>query len=740
MIAGATATEIAPSIQAREIEHLRQRLLPLFMGLAVALAWMWLGNILMSRIPLNPSIWPSLILIATGALDLCLYLRKSHYHLTCWTLLLAITLTVGIMSYLYPQTLAVTLGILAIIMAHALLGSLASLAALVLNVAIVLIALDRAGGAALLSEMGTQVALFYGVAWITTVLAGWPLTTSVEWALAGWSQARIALAQVQERRGELYRTVRALEEASRRIEQMNHELAAAQHEAELARHQKARFVATVSHELRGPLNMILGFSRMMALSPEQYGMPLPPAYCADVDAIYRNTQHLAALVDDILDLSQIEAKRLPLVKDRVELSADVIDRVVSIVQPLAERKGLDLLRDVPEDLPWVLADSVRLRQVLINLLTNAIRETAQGSVTVSAESQEQELVVRVMDTGPGIPPEGISKLFMPFQQLERKQDTGVQAGSGLGLNISKQFIELHGGQIWVESKVGRGTSFSFSLPLPGVNRAVSAALRSQPSPSRTTLHEVCLLMHQDPHIIRLLGRSLEGYRLVGCADWAYVGTLLDQLHPRALLVGPSDLAQAQRHIRASGYDVPIVSCTLPHADYGTLYPQVVGHLSKPLSPDVLLALMKQVEREGETTVLLVDDDPDAVRLMERVLTSLPRRYKTLRAYDGRRALEIMTTTQPDVLFLDLYMPLMGGEELLARMHADERLRTIPTIIVSAHDAIEGQLTVETPITLQTERALPLLRGVNCLRALLDAAQPHYLDQGANAPSLESASG
>lgn len=712
------------SLEAREADYLRRRLLPLFMLATALLGWGWLGYVLMTQRPLTGNILPTLALCLAAVLTL--RVRQRHHRLACWLLLAAMMLSVGVLSFLFPQSLAVMSGALVFIATQALLGTWASALSLPLTLAAALWGLHLAGGPALLADRGAQVAVLYGLSWLATWMAGWPLNTSLQWALTGWDQAREALAQVQERRGELYRTVRALEEATRRIDHTNQELIAAQREAELARNQKARFAAMVSHELRGPLNMILGFSRMMVLSPEQYGQPLPAVYYADVDAIYRNTQHLAALVDDILDLSQIEANRLPLVKDRVELAQDVVQRAMSIVRPLAERKGLHLHVELADDLPWVLADPVRLRQVMLNLLSNAVRETERGSITISSETTEDALLVHVSDTGPGIAACDVPKLFTEFQQLQPKGKTGDVGGSGLGLNISKQFIELHGGAIWVESQPGKGTTFSFSLPLPGLGGYASGGLRTRTLTPRQGLHEVCLVLHRDPHLVRALGRYIDGYRLVGVAGPEHLGSLVEELHPQAIIIDPSQVEPISQLVADTGYDVPLITCQLPRSSYEVRYDNVIGYLTKPLNPDVVLAVIKGVEREEETTVLLVDDDPDAVRLMERVLTSLPRRYRVLRAYDGQRALEVLADTEPDILFLDLYMPVMSGEELLARLQQDARLCRLPTVIVSAHDAIEGQMTVETPIALRAMQPLELSCGARCLKALLDAAQPRYL--------------
>ncbi|MCP4534139.1 MAG: HAMP domain-containing histidine kinase, partial [Delftia sp.] len=233
--------------------------------------------------------------------------------------------------------------------------------------------------------------------------------------------------------------------------------------AEEARRAKEEFVANVSHELRTPLNMIIGFSEIITESPQVYGASLPPALLADIGAIQRNSRHLSRLVDDVLDLSQIEAGRMALNKEWASLP-DIIGAATLAVRPLFESKGFYLETDIPPDLPPVFCDSTRVRQVLINLLSNAGRFTERGGVRVRIERAENEIVISVSDTGPGIGVEAQQKLFEPFQQLDssirRRHD-----GSGLGLSISKRFVEMHVGKMWIESQVGVGATIYFSLPL-----------------------------------------------------------------------------------------------------------------------------------------------------------------------------------------------------------------------------------------------------------------------------------
>ena len=711
------------SYQASETAYLRSRILAWFLTAALLLGWAWLGYILMEEMALWPDIAPTVALCLVSGVAFAL--RAKHYRLACWMLLVGLILAVAALTRQYPMSQASALGVLVFITAHALLTPAEAAIALALLLGAIFGIQHVPAGPLLTAARIKETLLFYILVWGATWLAGWPLATLAACALSGWEQARQALLQVRERRAELYRTLRALEEATRRIEHMNRELIAAQSEAQLARAQKAKFAATVSHELRGPLNMVLGFSRMMALSPEQYGVALPSVYHADVDAIYRNTQHLAALVDDVLDLSQIEAHQLPLVRDRVEINEDVIAKVDKIVRPLVERKGLSLQLDLEQALPWVLADPVRLRQVMLNLLTNAVRETEHGGIIVRTQLAEDAITVSIADTGPGIAPEDMSRLFEEFRQLESSK--ARHKGSGLGLKISKQFIELHGGQIWVESQQGKGTVFTFTLPLPGTHTFAGTLRHGTIAPPRS-LHETVIVVHENPHIVRTLGRYVEGYRLIGSSDSDHLSTLVDELHPQAIITGHNHLDEIRDIIDHLGFDVPVIGCNLPRSSYQLCYDNVIGYLTKPINSEMLIALMKDIEQDGETVVLLVDDDQDAVRLMERMLTSLPRRYRILRAYDGQRAYELLTEQRPDIIFLDLFMPVLDGEGLLRRMSAREQLGGIPVVIVSALDVIEGQMTIEMPLCLQMAEPMGLMRGARCLHALLDAVTPRYLGE------------
>jgi len=229
------------------------------------------------------------------------------------------------------------------------------------------------------------------------------------------------------------------------------------------RRAKEEFVANVSHELRTPLNMIIGFSEMIPELAHVYGVALPPALLSDIAAIRRNSQHLARLVDDVLDLSQVDAGRMALRKEWTSLR-EIVDEAILAVRALFESKGLSVETQIPSDLPEAFCDSTRIRQVMLNLLSNAGRYVKRGGVQVRVRQEQNELMVTVTDTGPGIAPADQQRLFQPFQQLESSL-RHRSGGSGLGLTISKRFVEMHGGKMWLESQVGVGTTFGFSLPV-----------------------------------------------------------------------------------------------------------------------------------------------------------------------------------------------------------------------------------------------------------------------------------
>ncbi len=227
---------------------------------------------------------------------------------------------------------------------------------------------------------------------------------------------------------------------------------------------KSQFLANMSHELRTPLNSIIGFSKVILKGIDG---PVTETQEEDLTAIYNAGQHLLGLISDMLDISRIEAGKLDLSFEEVDVK-EIIDGVMSTAVGLVKDKPIELVTDVPEDLPAIKADRIRVRQVLLNLVSNAAKFTEQGEIAVSGRSVERgpdpELLIAVADTGIGIKKEDIDKLFQPFSQVD-PSPTRKSGGSGLGLSIAGHLVELHGGRIWVESTPGEGSTFAFTLPV-----------------------------------------------------------------------------------------------------------------------------------------------------------------------------------------------------------------------------------------------------------------------------------
>jgi signal transduction histidine kinase len=713
-----------------QMEELRRRLLPRFLYvMAVAfLVWLLWSSWKSENLSLVELAWTVLGVMAL----ISARLASTHCRLATWVLLSGVIAGLALLLRDHPGPVIVAAGVLVIVVASSLLSLFEATLAGALAYAATLGLWLRMAPEAVTAAEAQAWAAFYLLVLVATQIGQSPMREATHLALEGWSQLRAALVEARSRRGELHRVARALEEATYRIERMNNELTLAWHQAEVARANKTRFAATVSHELRGPLNLVLGFARLMALSPERYGAPLPRTYRADIDTIYASSQHLVALLDDVLDLSQAEVERMPLIKEWVDLG-QVLSEAKSVVSPLAERKGL-VLRSAQVGTDFlVLADRVRLRQVMLNLLTNAVRFTERGEVAIHVQRQPEQVTVSVCDTGRGIRSDDLPRLFQEFSQLHLDAQPGE--GSGLGLAISKHLVQLHGGHIWAESEEGVGTTISFTLPL---GKRPSEALHSVRASTHELpqQHRLVLVVHDNPAVARLLARHLQGYQIVGAPNLESLAALVRDHLPRAVLVEASAASQAKRTLHHIGLGVPIIGCSLPR--FGEL--DVPGksnggeayrYLIKPVTQEMLGATLHEVTPSGtELIVLVVDDDPDAVRLLEIMLKGgmLPRRV--LKAYDGQQALDIMKETVPDLVLLDLVMPHMNGETTLAQMRADPRLRDVPVVIISARDAAGDMATIGGYMEVHAPQPSGASQGVRRLQAILETLTPTYLAEEA----------
>ncbi len=566
-------------------------------------------------------------------------------------------------------------------------------------------------------------------------LSARPLLLARQWFASNYELSRAALEKSRDYQFQLRQALDDLTEAHYQLTQLNQLAHDLRHQADEARRAKEQFVANVSHELRTPLNMIIGFSEMALNSPETYGRPIPQTLLADLEIVLRNSQHLSSLIDDVLDLSQIEAGQMALMKEGAALG-EIVDEAVTAVRPLFNSKGLTLRRDIPLNLPALYCDRVRIRQVLLNLLSNAGRFTERGGVQVCARREEQAIIVSVADTGPGIVAEEMEEIFKPFQQI----DGSVQshwAGSGLGLSVSKHFVELHKGRMWLESEPEQGATFYFRLPIEeSISPATDGMMRwfspystyversHIPSLPATANRPRLIVIEDGSALNRLLSRYLDNAELVPATSAEEALEAIEAFPAQALLVNAASVGESLERIEneiALPYGLPVIVCSLP--DLGAAADSIGAddYLIKPISRDELLAALDRLDNEIKT-ILIVDDEPDVLRLFRRMLASAGRNYRVLRASSALQARQIMLDTAPDVVLSDLVMPEQDGYQLIAEMKADPALRDIPIVVTSARDP-SSQPTVSKSLAVVRGGGIAIPQLLTAVSTLVSALSP-----------------
>lgn len=584
---------------------------------------------------------------------------------------------------------------------------------------------DRQTHAYPLSELALALILAAVLAWLIVRT----LYTALEWAWTMQRQADETLELARDRQGELARALKALDNNYIVLRRTQRELIAARKQAEEAQLMKEQFAANVSHELRTPLNIILGFSEVMSLSSEVYGdVHWPPILKQDINQIHRSARHLLDLIDDVLDLSRFEISGFVLNKELVALTAHLRE-TIAMAGDLFHGRAVRLEADIPEDLPALEIDPIRIRQVLLNLLANAARFTERGAVRVAAREDAQGVSISVADMGPGIPADKLPFLFDEFYQADRSLSR-EHGGAGLGLAISKHFVEAHNGRIWVESELGHGATFSFTLPrddAAGTGRLLAQlAYWSGPSAAEArAAHPLILVVDPDAAVTAMIDRHLAGYRAVQVAA---AETLAEQIllhHPQAVIVNVAPgCASADALALAVPASVPVIACSLPSQAWVSDNLKVAACLIKPIASELLLQTVRRYDAAHD--ILVVDDDRGFCRLVERMLQASAGDYTVRRAYDGESGLAALREQPPDLLLLDLIMPDVDGFTILAAMREDARLAGIPVIVLTATSLAEDALSqCRGEIVIRRPEGLRPVEVLRCLEAVVGVLEPDY---------------
>ncbi|MDY6874897.1 MAG: GAF domain-containing protein [Chloroflexota bacterium] len=445
---------------------------------------------------------------------------------------------------------------------------------------------------------------------------------------------------------------------------------------------KTEFVSTVSHELRTPMTSIKGYADLLLMGAA--GM-LADGQRDFLAVIKNNADRLTMLVDDLLDISRIESGRIVL-SPKVMRTERVVDQVIKAMEARAAEKGVTLRSDVPRNLPKVIADSGRVAQIMTNLVANAYQYTPTGGeIVVSACAHGNEVHISVRDTGIGIALKDQEKIFDRFF---RADDPLVQEtpGTGLGLSIVKSLAEVQGGRIWVESELGEGSTFTFTLPIATVEtRQVTQVRKEKPKRATTKV----LVIEDDLDVARLIQLHLAGdERKVLIAQRGDEALELAQrehwdLITLDILLPDADGFAILEELKSNPAtrDVPVVVISvLPDRAEG-LRLGAVDYVAKPIDEQRLLHAVRQVLVRRGTTVLVVDDDKDNLSLMRTILRSNGFGVRTTSR--GARALRVAREVQPALIMLDLKMRDLDGHAVLKRLKKNQATQDIPVIVMTA---------------------------------------------------------
>ncbi len=372
----------------------------------------------------------------------------------------------------------------------------------------------------------------------------------------------------------------------------------------------------------------------------------------------------------------------------------------------------------------MLLDRTRIRQVLLNLLSNAARFTDEGTITVRATLEETELRIDVIDTGIGIPPKDLKSVFEEFHQLEGSLSR-QKGGSGLGLTLSKRFAELHGGRVWAESTGVPGYGSTLSLSLPLIDHSVMQRSPSETAPEHDDhLGKYFVVLDTDPAILQLFERYTNKHRAVGVDTMVEALRLVETIRPTAVVVdeheGFEELLQA---LRSTGNQTPVIACAMPSGRRSMQMFAGANYLIKPVSSEALRTAMEQLTPAARN-VLIIDDDQDVVRMFTRMLKALPQPFNIWKAYSSEEGLALMQQQRPDLVILDLLISDDQGSFVLQQMQATRTLAEVPVILTAAGADVE-ELTPanEGRIVVGKVSGFQPLELVRSVEALVDAFMP-----------------
>ena len=495
-----------------------------------------------------------------------------------------------------------------------------------------------------------------------------------------------------------------------------------------------RFLATFSHELRAPLNAIVGFSEILTSDLHS----LPPTKVHDfMKNINESGKHLQGLINDILDLSKIEAGKMELHVEAYPISY-FTESVARVMQSLVQQKNISLVFDISPEIDQLVVDQTRFKQILVNLVSNAVKySNPQGLVTVTVRRFINEIEVSVKDEGIGIKPEDLPRLFHAFQQ--GKNAHGSKEGTGLGLVITKRLVELHGGQISVQSEWGKGSTFKFRIPMVVAGEVVESAdqllrvVTDQPITTAEGEKPLVLIIEDNRQASQLIQMYLQeaGYRTDVARDGAEGIEKAKRLKPHIITLdmimpikdGWQVLKELKRHPICK--DIPIIIISITDEKKLGFSMGAIDYFVKPVNRDELIKAIQKVPvknnaHKAHPKVLIIDDDKTAAELIQVILES--EGYEVVKCMNGKEGVKLASSESPDLIILDLIMPDISGFNVAYQLKQQQSTRNVPIIILTSMEIDEEtreqmQGFISTIMSKSRFTKKDLLREINAIEKM-----------------------
>ncbi|NOY97531.1 MAG: response regulator, partial [Chlorobi bacterium] len=502
-------------------------------------------------------------------------------------------------------------------------------------------------------------------------------------------------AQTEELQGkakEMSEQAEELQCTSEELQEKNIELEAQRKQVEAANQLKSEFLSNMSHELRTPLNSILALSRVLIIQAKNKLNDEENNY---LEIVERNGKRLLSLINDILDLSKIEAGKMEISPKSVSI-VSLLRIIKENMQTLLEEKGLSLTLRIPENLPQVESEESKLHQVLTNIISNAVKFTGEGSVDISVTFDTMNVFIEVKDSGIGISEEMLPHIFDEFRQADGTSSRQYE-GTGLGLAIANKLMKILGGNIKVKSKLGKGSVFTVTIPIKWHEGTLpTETFRFKDKPSEP-MDKMILVVDDDPKIVKDISEYLNeaGYKTMEATSgkealelaWNYqpFAITLDIIMPE--MDGWEVLQKLKTNARTKNIPVIVISVS-NDKDTGFAL-GAVGYVNKPVDKDLLISEIK-ILNKTPNLVMIVDDNEFELKQMAEIIET--EDINTILATCGKECIKLLEEKVPDILVLDIMMPGMDGFKVLEEIRKKPETRDLPVIIITAKDLTKEDKT------------------------------------------------